>query len=50
MTRFYRSGISLYVTDSHASTFTANVFTLLAERRSKTVVVKPQALAECTKV
>lgn len=50
MTRFYRSGISLYVTDSHASTFTANVFTLLAERRSKSVVVRPQALAECTKV
>lgn len=48
MTRFFRSGISLYVSDSHASTFTANVFTLLAERRSKAVVVRPQALVECT--
>lgn len=48
MTRFYRSAIALYVSDSHASTFIANVFTLLAERRSKTAVVRPQALVECT--
>ena len=48
VTRFYRSAISLYVTDSHASTFISNVFTLLAERRSKTVVVRPDALAECS--
>jgi hypothetical protein len=42
----YRSQISLFVTDSHADTFLTNVFTLLAERRSKTLVVKPQALVE----
>jgi HK97 family phage major capsid protein len=44
--RFYRSQISLFVTDSHADTFLSNVFTLLAERRSLTAVVKPQALVE----
>lgn len=43
---YTRSNVSLYVTDSHADTFLANVFTLLAERRSKTVVVRPQALVE----
>jgi len=45
---FFRSAISLFVTDSHADTFLTNVFTLLAERRSKTVVVRPAALVECT--
>lgn len=43
---YVRSAISLYVTDSHADTFLANVFTLLAERRGKTAVVRPQALVE----
>lgn len=46
--RYVRSNIALYVTDSHADTFLKNVFTLLAERRSKTVVVRPQALVECS--
>ncbi len=46
--RYSRSGISLYITDSHASTFTSNVFTILAETRSKTVVVHPDAFAEAT--
>lgn len=44
--RYVRSNIALYITDSHADTFLKNVFTLLAERRSKTVVVRPQALVE----
>ena len=47
---YYRSAIALYVTDSHADTFLANVFTLLAERRGKTAVVRPQALVEAKKV
>lgn len=47
ITQFFRSAVALYVTDSHADTFVHNVFTLLAERRSKTVVVRPQALVEC---
>lgn len=46
MAHYTRSSVALYVTDSHADTFLANVFTLLAERRSKTVVVRPLALAE----
>lgn len=45
MTQWYRSAIGLYITDSHADTFLKNVFTLLAERRSLTAVVKPHALA-----
>jgi HK97 family phage major capsid protein len=46
VTQFYRSEIALYITDSHASTFLANVFTLLAERRSLAAVIRPQALVE----
>lgn len=45
---YTRTGVSLYVTDSHADTFLSNVFTLLAERRSKTLVTRPAALVECT--
>jgi Phage capsid family len=43
---YVRSAIALYITDSHADTFLSNVFTLLAERRGKTAVVRPQALVE----
>ena len=43
---YTRSGISAYITDSHAETFLENVFTILAEVRSKTVVVRPNALVE----
>lgn len=46
--RYIRSEVGLYVTDSHAETFISNVFTLLAERRSLTAVVRPQALVECS--
>jgi Phage capsid family len=46
MAHYTRSSVALYVTDSHADTFLSNVFTLLAERRSKTVVVRPLALCE----
>lgn len=45
---YQRSSVSLYITDSHADTFLKNVFTLLAEQRSKTVVVRPAALSEGT--
>ena len=45
---YVRSGVSLYVTDSHADTFLSNVFTLLAERRTKTLVTRPDALCEVT--
>lgn len=46
---YRRSGISLYVTDSHGDTFLSNVFTLLAEARAKTIVTRPAALVECAK-
>gem|GEM_PF-4770471 len=46
MNHYTRSAVALYITDSHDVTFLSNVFTLLAERRSKTVVVRPQALCE----
>lgn len=49
MHHYYRSQIALYVTDSHGDTFLSNVFTLLAEQRGKTVVVRPFAFAECNK-
>jgi HK97 family phage major capsid protein len=45
---YVRSGASLYVTDSHGTTFVENVFTLLCERRAKTVVTRPAALCEVT--
>lgn len=48
--RYARTGVNLYITDSHADTFLANVFTLLAEARSKTVVTRPTALVNCTVV
>jgi HK97 family phage major capsid protein len=48
--RYARTGVNLYVTDSHAETFLSNVFTLLAEARAKTVVTRPAALVECSKV
>lgn len=50
LTHYTRSQVSLYITDSHAATFLDNVFTLLAERRSKTVLVRPTALCEAKKL
>ena len=46
--RYARSGVSLYVTDSHGDTFLSNVFTILAEGRASTVVTRPAAFAECS--
>jgi hypothetical protein len=45
---YVRSGVALYISDSHADTFISNIFTLLAERRSKTLVTRPAALCEVT--
>jgi HK97 family phage major capsid protein len=50
ITQWYRSAVGLYITDSHADTFLKNVFTLLAERRALTAVVRPQALVEVSAV
>ena len=46
--RFVRSGVQSYITDSHSDFFTKNLFTLLAEARAKSVVVRPAALVECS--
>lgn len=46
--RYVRSGVSLYITDSHADLFLKNVFVLLAEARAKTVVTRPDALVTVT--
>lgn len=44
---YYRSAVALYTSDSaFDGDFTKNLFTILAEQRSKTVVVRPQALVE----
>jgi hypothetical protein len=48
VTLFYRAGVGVYATDSHAETFTSNVFTILAERRTKAACLNPYALAECS--
>lgn len=42
------SGVSVYITDSHAGTFTENVFTILAELRDDTVVVDASAAVKVT--
>lgn len=43
--RYQRTGVQIYITDSHADTFLSNVFTILAEGRERTVVGRPAALA-----
>ena len=45
---FVRSQVALYISDSHGTTFLSNVFTLLAERRALTAVVRPDALCEAS--
>jgi hypothetical protein len=44
---FERSaGVSVFITDSHADTFTSNIFTMLAETRRKTVIRRVDAFAK----
>lgn len=42
----YRTNVSMYVSDSHASTFTSNVLTLLCEARAANIVHRAEALVE----
>lgn len=42
------SGVAVYITDSHAATFTENVFTILAELRDDPVVVDASAAVKVT--
>lgn len=46
--RHVRTGVELFITDSHDATFISNIFTILAEGREKTFVVRPDALSEAS--
>jgi hypothetical protein len=48
VTRFTRTGISVYATDSHADTFVHNIITILAEARSSAIVSDKTAMATVT--
>jgi HK97 family phage major capsid protein len=48
VTRFTRTGISVYMTDSHADTFVHNIITILAEARSSAIVSDKTAMATVT--
>ena len=41
-----RTGIEVFISDSHTDTFTKNIFTILAEVRAKAVVSQPAAVTE----
>jgi HK97 family phage major capsid protein len=41
-----RTGVEVFITDSHTDTFTKNIFTILAELRAKAVVTQPLAITE----
>jgi len=43
---YRRTSAVVYISDSHASTFTSNVMTLLGEGRSATALVQPAAVVE----
>lgn len=49
MALLMRSEVAVYTTDSHASTFTSNVLTTLAETRAKAIVHQPNAVAKVKK-
>lgn len=47
-TLWEREGVQLYITDSHASNFTANILTLLCEMRAALSVWRPKAFVKGT--
>lgn len=47
-TLWERSGVDIYITDSHASNFTVNVLTMLAELRAGLSVWRPKAFVKLT--
>lgn len=47
-TLWERTGVELYLTDSHASNFTSNILTLLAELRAGLSVWRPKAFVKGT--
>lgn len=46
MVELVRRDVSVYTTDSHASTFTSNVLTTLVEARTKPIVHRPEAIVK----
>jgi hypothetical protein len=48
VTNWYRTGVQILATDSHASNFTSNIFTILGEARSWVDVVRPNGLVKVT--
>lgn len=46
VTLLERTGVEVYISDSHADTFIKNVFTILAETRVKAVVTNPTAITK----
>lgn len=50
MTFFDRRVTNVYITDSHAEEFTSNILRILAENRSRTEIVRPEAICKCTVV
>ena len=47
-TLWEREGVEIYITDSHASNFTSNILTLLAEMRAALSVWRPKAFVKGT--
>lgn len=47
-TLWQRQGVTVYMTDSHASTFISNVITILAEMRAALTVWRPSAFCKVT--
>lgn len=47
-TLWERSGVDIYITDSHASNFTTNILTMLAELRAGLSVWRPKAFVKIT--
>ena len=43
-----RTGVQVFVTDSHSGNFTKNIFTFVGEARGAAVVTRPEAMAVCT--
>jgi hypothetical protein len=48
MTLFDRQVVGIHMTDSHAAEFVSNILRILAEVRMKAIVIRPEAIVECT--
>lgn len=48
VTLLERTGVEIFISDSHGETFTSNIFTILAETRAAAVVTNATAIREIT--